>query len=45
MAATDNRAVLTGPYIKYQDPVTSVVTYTTSSQTSHTVAYIVFDPT
>jgi hypothetical protein len=44
MAATDTRAVATGPYIKYQDPTTNLITYTTSSQTTHTVAYIIFDP-
>jgi hypothetical protein len=44
MAATDFRAVATGPYVKYADPVTGLVTYTTSSQTTHTVAYVITDP-
>jgi hypothetical protein len=44
MAATDNRAVATAPYVKYQDSVTNLVTYTTSSQTTHTVAYVILDP-
>lgn len=41
MAATDARAVSTAQYIKYRDSVTGLVTYTTSSQTNHTVAYVV----
>jgi hypothetical protein len=44
MAATDFRGVATAPYIKYQDPTTNLVTYTTSSQTTHTVSYVITDP-
>lgn len=41
MAATEARGVPTGHYARYADSVTGLVTYTTSSQTNHTVAYIV----
>ena len=44
MAATDFRGVATGPYIRYQDAVTGLITYTTSSQTNHTVSYVITDP-
>lgn len=43
MAATDARAVPTAEYVKYRD-ATGVVTYTTSSQTNHTVAYVILPP-
>ena len=45
MAATDARAVATGPYIKYWDTATNLITYTTSSQTNHTVAYVITEAT
>jgi len=41
MGATETRAVATAAYIPYADSVTGLVTYTTSSQTNHTVRYIV----
>lgn len=44
MAATDFRAVSTAAYIPYRDPVTGLITYTTSSQTGHTVAFVVLPP-
>lgn len=44
MAATDARAVSTAEYIKYKDAVTGLITYTTSSQTGHTVAYVITQP-
>ena len=44
MAATDYRVVDTGPYIKYRDATTGLITYTTSSQTNHTVAYVITQP-
>jgi hypothetical protein len=43
MAATDARAVATGAYQRYQDSATNLITYTTSSQTGHTVAYVITD--
>lgn len=44
MAATDARAVSTAELVKYRDSSTGLITYTTSSQTNHTVAYIVIPP-
>ena len=44
MAATEARAVSTAQYIPYKDAVTGLVTYTTSSQTNHTVAFVVLPP-
>jgi hypothetical protein len=40
LAATDEKAVATGPYVPYAD-VNGDVTYTTSSQTGCTVRYVV----
>lgn len=41
MAATDDKHIKTGPLVKYADPATRLLTVTTSSQVSHTVAYII----
>lgn len=44
MGATERRVVSTAQYIPYRDPVTQLITYTTSSQTGFTVSYILLPP-
>jgi hypothetical protein len=44
MGATEARAVSTAELVRYRDGTTGLITYTTSSQTNHTVAYVVVPP-